>query len=124
MLARNPAQFMSSNLHPMLNVAIKAARAAGAIINRAALDVESVRISQKQINDFVTEVDMNARGFRAVVTNLLTSGMKDVTIAFGAPIPLGPETDRKVVTKLAENQVRPMLVALNRHEQVLPAVAT
>ena len=48
---------MSSNLHPMLNVAVKAARAAGAIINRAALDVEAVRISQKQINDFVTEVD-------------------------------------------------------------------
>ena len=41
----------------MLNVAIKAARAAGALINRAALDVEAVRISQKQINDFVTEVD-------------------------------------------------------------------
>ena len=31
---------MSSNLHPMLNVAIKAARAAGAIINRAALDID------------------------------------------------------------------------------------
>ena len=45
---------MSSSLHPMLNVAIKAARAAGALINRAALDVEAVRISQKQINDFVT----------------------------------------------------------------------
>ena len=41
----------------MINVAVKAARAAGAIINRAALDVESVRVSQKQINDFVTEVD-------------------------------------------------------------------
>ena len=41
----------------MLNVAIKAARAAGSIINRAALDVEAVRISQKQVNDFVTEVD-------------------------------------------------------------------
>jgi len=41
----------------MLNVAIKAARAAGSIINRAALDVEAVRISQKSINDFVTEVD-------------------------------------------------------------------
>ncbi len=41
----------------MINVAVKAARAAGAIINRAALDVESVRISQKQVNDFVTEVD-------------------------------------------------------------------
>ena len=47
----------SPNLHPMLNVAVKAARAAGAIINRAALDVESVRVSQKQVNDFVTEVD-------------------------------------------------------------------
>ena len=51
------AQFMSSLLHPMLNVAIRAARAAGAIINRAALDVEAVRVSQKQVNDFVTEVD-------------------------------------------------------------------
>ncbi|MDO8280166.1 MAG: inositol monophosphatase family protein [Burkholderiaceae bacterium] len=48
---------MSPNLHPMINVAVKAARAAGAIINRAALDVESLRISQKQVNDFVTEVD-------------------------------------------------------------------
>ncbi|MCF8169654.1 MAG: inositol monophosphatase [Methylotenera sp.] len=44
-------------MHPMLNIAIKAARAAGSIINRAALDVESVRVSQKMENDFVTEVD-------------------------------------------------------------------
>jgi len=41
----------------MLNVAVKAARAAGAIINRAALDVEAVRVSQKAVNDFVTEID-------------------------------------------------------------------
>ncbi len=47
----------SPNLHPMLNVAVKAARAAGAIINRAALDVEAVRVSQKAVNDFVTEID-------------------------------------------------------------------
>ena len=50
----------TTNLHPMINVAVKAARAAGAIINRAALDVESVRVSQKQVNDFVTEVDQAA----------------------------------------------------------------
>ena len=62
---------MSSNLHPMLNVAIKAARAAGAIINRAALDVESVRISQKQINDFVTEVDHASEA--AIIETLLTA---------------------------------------------------
>jgi myo-inositol-1(or 4)-monophosphatase len=41
----------------MLNIAIKAARAAGTIINRAALDFESVRVSKKMENDFVTEVD-------------------------------------------------------------------
>ncbi|MFD0666541.1 inositol monophosphatase family protein [Ramlibacter sp. MAHUQ-53] len=62
---------MSSTLHPMLNMAIKAARAAGAIINRAALDVESVRISQKQVNDFVTEVDHASE--RAIIETLLTA---------------------------------------------------
>ncbi|MCE2782770.1 inositol monophosphatase family protein [Limnohabitans sp.] len=62
---------MSSNLHPMLNVAIKAARAAGAIINRAALDVEAVRISQKQVNDFVTEVDHASE--KIIIETLLTA---------------------------------------------------
>ena len=55
----------------MLNVAVKAARAAGAIINRAALDVESVRISQKQVNDFVTEVDHASEA--AIIETLLTA---------------------------------------------------
>ena len=55
----------------MLNVAIKAARAAGAIINRASLDVESVRVSQKQSNDFVTEVDHAAE--QAIIETLLTA---------------------------------------------------
>jgi myo-inositol-1(or 4)-monophosphatase len=62
---------MSSTIHPMLNVAVKAARAAGAIINRAALDVEAVRISQKQVNDFVTEVDQNSE--RVIIETLLTA---------------------------------------------------
>ncbi|MDM7455914.1 MAG: inositol monophosphatase family protein [Tepidimonas sp.] len=48
---------MSAHLHPMLNVAIKAARAAGALINRASLDLDSLRVGAKQTNDFVTEVD-------------------------------------------------------------------
>ena len=62
---------MSSNLHPMLNVAIKAARTAGALINRAALDVETVRVSAKQTNDFVTEVDHAAEA--AIIETLLTA---------------------------------------------------
>ena len=55
----------------MINVAIKAARAAGAIINRAALDVEAVRISQKQVNDFVTEVDHASEA--VIIETLLTA---------------------------------------------------
>jgi myo-inositol-1(or 4)-monophosphatase len=55
----------------MINVAVKAARAAGAIINRAALDVESVRVSQKQVNDFVTEVDQAAEV--AIIETLLAA---------------------------------------------------
>ncbi|MEI6734591.1 MAG: inositol monophosphatase family protein [Comamonadaceae bacterium] len=62
---------MSPNLHPMINVAIKAARAAGAIINRAALDVESVRISQKLVNDFVTDVDHAAE--QIIIETLLAA---------------------------------------------------
>ena len=55
----------------MLNVAIKAARAAGAIINRASLDIESVRVAAKQTNDFVTEVDKAAE--QAIIETLLTA---------------------------------------------------
>ena len=61
----------SPNLHPMINVAVKAARAAGSIINRAALDVEAVRISQKQVNDFVTEVDHAAE--KIIIETLLAA---------------------------------------------------
>jgi len=60
---------MSQSLHPMLNVAIKAARAAGAIINRAALDLDRLKISVKGPNDFVSEVDRAAEA--AIIDTLL-----------------------------------------------------
>ena len=60
---------MSQSLHPMLNIAVKAARAAGSIINRAALDVERLTISTKGVNDFVTEVDQAAEA--AIIEILL-----------------------------------------------------
>jgi myo-inositol-1(or 4)-monophosphatase len=59
------------SLHPMLNIAVKAARAAGSIINRAALDTERLAITAKGINDFVTEVDHAAEA--AVIETLLTA---------------------------------------------------
>lgn len=47
-------------MHPMLNVAVKAARRAATIINRASLNLERLQIDRKQHNDYVTEVDKAA----------------------------------------------------------------
>ena len=55
--------------HPMLNIAIKAARAAGAIINRASLDLDILKINTKSPNDFVTEVDQMAE--QAIIETIL-----------------------------------------------------
>ena len=60
---------MSPTLHPMLNIAVKAARAAGAIINRASLDLDLLKVSTKSPNDFVTEVDRAAE--QAIIDTLL-----------------------------------------------------
>jgi myo-inositol-1(or 4)-monophosphatase len=46
-----------SPLHPMLQVAMAAARAAGTVIRTAAADPGSLQIRQKHPNDFVTQVD-------------------------------------------------------------------
>jgi myo-inositol-1(or 4)-monophosphatase len=60
---------MSQALHPMLNIAIKAARAAGAIINRASMDLDLLRINTKGPNDFVSEVDQAAE--QVIIETLL-----------------------------------------------------
>jgi myo-inositol-1(or 4)-monophosphatase len=41
----------------MLNTAVKAARKAGSIINRASFDIDKLTIRKKRQNDFVSEVD-------------------------------------------------------------------
>ena len=47
-------------MHPMLNIAVKAARKAGHIINRASRDLDILKVETKRQNDFVTEVDRAA----------------------------------------------------------------
>ncbi|NMG44191.1 inositol monophosphatase [Aromatoleum toluvorans] len=47
-------------MHPTLNIAVKAARRAGSIINRASLQLDQVSVQAKSPNDFVTEVDQAA----------------------------------------------------------------
>jgi len=56
-------------MHPTLNIAIKAARRASQIINRASHDVEHLKITTKQHSDFVTEVDKAAEA--AIIETLL-----------------------------------------------------
>src|SRR3954467_2413839 len=47
-------------MHPMLSIAVRAARRAGSIINRAALAGGNPPVQSKRANDFVTEVDRSA----------------------------------------------------------------
>lgn len=47
-------------MHPTLNIAVKAARKAASIINRASNDLDLLKVQSKSPNDFVTEVDRAA----------------------------------------------------------------
>jgi myo-inositol-1(or 4)-monophosphatase len=47
-------------MHPMLNIAVRAARRAGSIINRASLDTGGLNVRSKRAKDFVTQVDQAA----------------------------------------------------------------
>src|SRR6187455_1248728 len=55
-------------MHPLLNIAVKAARRAGNIINRATRNLDVVAFKEKAANDFVSEVDSEAE--RAIVSTL------------------------------------------------------
>jgi myo-inositol-1(or 4)-monophosphatase len=58
-------------MHPMLSIAVKAARRAGSIINRGARDLDRLTITAKGPKDFVSEVDRAAEA--AIVETLLKS---------------------------------------------------
>lgn len=61
-------------MHPMLNTAIKAARRAGTIINRASIDLERVQVARKGPKDYVTEVD---RAVEEAVIDILRTAYPD-----------------------------------------------
>jgi myo-inositol-1(or 4)-monophosphatase len=64
-------------MHPALNIMVKAARRASQIINRASQDIEHLKISTKQQNDFVTEVDKAAE---AAIIEILREAYPDYGI--------------------------------------------
>jgi hypothetical protein len=61
---------------------------------------------------------IKSKSVRQNISEILGGPSKDVTIAFGTPLPLSDTDNRKLVTKAAENQVRAMLVALNRGQKL------
>lgn len=64
-------------MHPALNIAIKAARRASQIINRASLDLDLIKVQSKQPNDYVTEVDKSAE---AAIIEILRDAYPDFGI--------------------------------------------
>jgi len=56
-------------MHPMLNIAVKAARRAGSLINRATQDLDLLTVQRKGKHDYVTEVDKMAE--QAIIETLL-----------------------------------------------------
>lgn len=57
---------------------------------------------------------IKSKSVKQNIREILSGPVKDVTVAFGTPLPLTQNDNRKAVTRAAENQVRAMLVALNR----------
>ncbi|GAB3266500.1 inositol monophosphatase family protein [Chitinimonas naiadis] len=56
-------------MHPMLNTAVKAARRAATVIQRASNNLDLLRVERKEHNSFVTDVDRAAE--KAIVDTLL-----------------------------------------------------
>ncbi|OED37014.1 inositol monophosphatase [Chromatiales bacterium (ex Bugula neritina AB1)] len=58
-------------MHPMMNIAIRAARAGGRVLTQHMDRVESIKVDSKGLNDFVTEVDFLTE--REIVSTLSRS---------------------------------------------------
>jgi myo-inositol-1(or 4)-monophosphatase len=68
---RRRRQLHHMAMHPMLGIAVKAARRAGSVINRGARDIDLLTITSKGPKDFVSEVDREAE--RTIVETLLAT---------------------------------------------------
>jgi len=55
-------------MHPMLTIAVTAARRAGGIINRASRNLDVIAVREKAANDFVSDVDREAE--QAIIRTL------------------------------------------------------
>jgi len=60
-----------ATIHPMVNIAVKAARRAGRIINQASGNLDVLTVRHKSLNDLVSEVDRAAEA--AIIDTLRTA---------------------------------------------------
>ncbi len=77
-------------MHPMLTIAVKAARRAGHIISRASLDLSQLTVSTKQQSDYVTEVDKAAE---AAILEVIREAYPSHAILAEESGSLGPQSD-------------------------------
>ncbi|SEP59448.1 lyso-ornithine lipid acyltransferase [Devosia sp. YR412] len=61
---------------------------------------------------------IKSKSVKQNIREILGGPVKHVTVAFGTPRPLSQSDNRKLVTKAAEDDVRAMLVALNRGQKL------
>ena len=66
-------------MHPMLNIAVKAARKAGTVINRASRNLDTLAVREKAANDYVSEVDKEAE--QTIIRTLLEAYPKHSILA-------------------------------------------
>lgn len=112
---------LGSHVQPFRSALVGACQAA--MVDGGAMDVaiQPVTIAYTKLQGLpVSRTErpgisgLSARGFGGIVRNILMSPQKEVTIAFLPTIALSQTMDRKAVTRIAEGEVRRMLVALNR----------
>jgi myo-inositol-1(or 4)-monophosphatase len=78
-------------MHPMLNIAVRAARNAGNVITRAFEDLEKVQAEQKGLNDYVSNVDREAE--RVIIATIRKAYPAHSIIAEESGADNGEDTD-------------------------------
>ena len=78
-------------MHPMLNIAVRAARTAGTVIVRAFEQLDKVEVELKGTNDLVTNVDISAE--QAIVDTIRKSYPKHTIIGEECGLLVGEEND-------------------------------
>ncbi len=78
-------------MHPMLNIAVRAARTAGKVIVRSFEQLDKVEVESKGTNDFVSSVDINAE--QAIVETIRKSYPEHTIIGEETGVSKGSDED-------------------------------